>query len=411
MIIFVGERGHKECITDMKTTLSVVAALLLGTSVRTVAQEPFIERTEQTRTLLERVKKEEKVPSSVHMNFHIYTSGAANFLDGKLDDASFKLNRVRLELLGNIGNRFSYHFRQSYNKDGNPRSQDNIAASVEYAYVNWKVSDRFSLTGGKQIVALGGYEYYVNAIKVREFSDFNNYISCYQAGLAGNINLTPTQELVLQVVNNRNGSDEDSYRYGRPEGLAKSKAPLLGSINWNGFFADRALHLRYAASWAQLAERRNLFYLTAGNIWERGPVMAYLDLMYSREGLDSKGLLTDLQGDGIVHPMTAQHAEYFTVIGNFNYHITSKWNVYVKGTYETGNIYKSSPNFEKGRYRTSWNAQACVEYFPMKGEELLVFLHYMYKGCDLKGRAKALGGNPADVQRISIGLSYAIPVF
>ena len=64
------------------------------------------------------------------------------------------------------------------------------------------MSDRFTLTVGKQDIALGGYEYYVNAIKVREYSEFNDNISCYQAGVAGRFNLSSTNELVLQVVNN-----------------------------------------------------------------------------------------------------------------------------------------------------------------------------------------------------------------
>lgn len=386
-------------------------AVCMGTAAPVAAQEPFIHQSDSTRSLLERVSKDGKSISSAHMNFQIYTSGAANLIDGSLDEAAFKLNRVRLEILGEIGSKFSYHFRQSYNKYSNPRSLDNIASSVECALVNWKMSDRFSLTGGKQSMALGGYEYYVNAIKVRGYSEFNDYITCYQAGLTGNITLTPTQELVLQAVNNRNSSDEDSYAHGRPEGIGKAKVPMLTTINWNGYFANRALQLRYAVSWAQLAEHRNLFYLTAGNVWEKGPVLAYLDFMYSREGLDSKGLLTDLQGSKIDKAVTAQYAEYYALIGDIDYRIHPKWNVYLKGAYEMGNIYKSTPGFEKGHYRTSWNAQACVEYFPMKNSELLIFMHYVYKGYQLSRRARALGGDSPDTQRISLGLVYSIPVF
>ena len=34
--------------------------------------------------------------------------------------------------------------------------------------------------------------------------------------------------------------------------------------------------------------------------------------MYSREGLDSKGIISDLQGPVLMTPSTAQNAEYFT---------------------------------------------------------------------------------------------------
>jgi len=55
--------------------------------------------------------------------------------------------------------------------------------------------------------------------------------------------------------------------------------------------------------------------------------------------------------------------------------------------------------------------QACVEYFPMRNSELLIFAHFLYKGHHLTRRAQALGGMSPDTQRISIGLVYSIPVF
>lgn len=273
------------------------------------------------------------------------------------------------------------------------------------------MSDRFTLTVGKQDIALGGYEYYVNAIKVREYSEFNDNISCYQAGVAGRFNLSSTNELVLQVVNNRSGENDETYLYGLPQGVEKAKVPVLSTVNWNGFFFDNAVQLRYAASYGQLAEGKNLYCFTAGNIYEKGPVIAYIDLMYSREGLDSKGIISDLQGPVLMTPSTAQNAEYFTTVVNFDYRIHPNWNLYLKGAYETVGIYKTNGPFEKGLYRTTWNVQACVEYFPMRNSELLIFAHLLYKGHHLTRRAQALGGMSPDTQRISIGLVYSIPVF
>ena len=80
----------------------------------------------------------------------------ANFVEGDLEDASFKLNRVKLEILGSFSKQFSYHFRQSFNKYSNPHSLDNLSSSIEYALVNWKMSDKFTLNVGKQDIALRG---------------------------------------------------------------------------------------------------------------------------------------------------------------------------------------------------------------------------------------------------------------
>ena len=395
----------------MKRLLLSCCILLCVVLTLKAQEQPLISPDDSIRSLVGRLFPNSNPNLSAHMNLQFSTSGVANFIEGDLEDASFKLNRVKLEILGSFSKQFSYHFRQSFNKYSNPHSLDNLSSSIEYALVNWKMSDKFTLTAGKQDIALGGYEYYVNAIKVREYSEFNDNISCYQAGVAGRFNLSSTNELVLQVVNNRSGENDETYLYGLPQGVEKAKVPVLSTVNWNGFFFDNAVQLRYAASYGQLAEGKNIYYLTAGNIYEKGPVIAYIDLMYSREGLDSKGIISDLQGPVLMTPSTAQNAEYFTTVVNFDYRIHPNWNLYLKGAYETVGIYKTNGPFEKGLYRTTWNVQACVEYFPMRNSELLIFAHLLYKGHHLTRRAQALGGMSPDTQRISIGLVYSIPVF
>lgn len=393
----------------MRKTI-LLAALLTGGVITTMAQEPLI-RPEEGRTLLERVTKDGKSIASSSMNLQFYTSAAAYLTDGKLDEAAFKINAVRLEILGSFGKDFSYHFRQSYNKYSNPHVLDNVSSSVECALVNWNMNKHFTLTVGKQAIQLGGYEYWVNAIKVREFSDFNNNVACYQAGVNGAIRLSPTQQLNLQVVNNRSGDEDETFLYGRPEGVGKVRVPMLSTANWDGYFFDRGLNLRYSVSWGQLAEKRNIFYFTAGNVWEKGPVVAYVDFMYSREGIDSKGLVSELSANRSEGGVTAQHVSYFTTIANFDYRIHPQWNVYMKGAYETGSVYKANGPYEKGLYRRTWNVQACAEYFPMKNSELLIFLHLLHKNHGLTKRAKALGAEDYSSQRISLGLVYTIPVF
>lgn len=201
------------------------------------------------------------------------------------------------------------------------------------------------------------------------------------------------------------------YMYGRPEGLEKAKVPIISALAWNGYFVDKSLLLRYAAAWGQQAKGQNIFYLTAGNTWERDKVLAYVDVMYARQGLDAHGIISDMQGPVVTSPATAQNTEYFTLIGNIDYRIHPNWNVYVKGAYETAGVYKTNGFFEQGLYRTTWNLQSCVEYFPMANSELKIFAHLLHKGHKLTDRARALGAVSPDTQRISLGLVYTIPVF
>lgn len=374
-------------------------------------EEALITPNDSIKSLLNRLLPSIDPQISAHMNLEFYTSAAAYLTEGRFDEAAFKINRVRMEILGSFSKDFTYHFRQSFNKYSNPRALDNLSSSIEYAYVNWKLSSRLGITVGKQFLPLGGHEYNVNGIRIREFSEFNNNVSCYQAGIGLKYRFSPTQEVTLKLLNNRNGEDNDMYMYGRPEGLEKAKVPIISALAWNGYFVDKSLLLRYAAALGQQAKGKNIFYLTAGNTWERDKVLAYVDVMYARQGLDAHGIISDMQGPVVTSPATAQNTEYFTLIGNIDYRIHPNWNVYVKGAYETAGVYKTNGFFEQGLYRTTWNLQSCVEYFPMANSELKIFAHLLHKGHKLTDRARVLGGVAPDSQRISFGLVYTIPVF
>ena len=391
-------------------------AILCMLPMTAVAQnQTLISQNDSIPSIVERIIEQReggykirKIKSNINLEF--YTTANAYFTGGKFDEMSFKMNRVRLEFVGKLNENLSYHFRQSFNKYTNPYSMDNISSSIEYANITWQTSEKFSLVAGKQFVALGGYEAYVNAMRLMEFCDFNNSVAVYQTGLMGVMQFSPSQQLILQVVNNRSGSDNDLYLYGRPNGIGAAKLPLLATLNWNGLFLDDALHFRYSASAGQLAKGKNIYYLTCGNVYEKEPYIAYIDVMYSREGIDSQQRITALQGSGLM-PVTAQNTQYLSFIANFDYQFSPKWNAFIKGAYETAGVYEANGIFRKGRFMTGWQAQACLEWFPFTEEKgLKVFAHYLYKGYDLTENAEVIMASMPHTQRISLGMVYVIPV-
>ena len=347
-----------------------------------------------------------------HINLEFVSSANAYFTENNFDELSFKTNRVRLEIYGKLNKQLSYHFRQSYNRYHNPNAVDNLPSSIEYANVKWNYKDKFELVAGKQFVALAGYEGYVNGIKVREFSEFNNNIEIFQTGLSGVVNFSPTQFIILQVANLRAGQDADVLKYGLPQGLEATKFPLLSTVSWHGKFADESLYLMYAASVGEVAKGKNVYYLTCGNIYEKGPVLAYLDVLYSRSAVDIQQRISTLHGPGFDGVRsTAQNVQYLTFIANVDYQFTPKWNAYVKGAYENGGVYDANGVYDKGRYITSWNAQACLEWFPFSEEKgFKVFAHYLYKAHKLTDKANALMTDMPYTQRASLGIQYIIPV-
>ena len=338
-----------------------------------------------------------------HINLEFASSANAYFSDGNFDEMAFKMNRVRLEIYGRLNDNLSYHFRQSFSSYNNVNTVENLPSSIEYANLKWRFNDKFDLVVGKQFLAVAGYEGYVNGLLVREFSEFNNNFAIFQTGVKGAVYLTPDQHLYFQVVNQKTGLED----YGLPSGVEPSKLPLLASACWMGWFADGAVNLQYSASAGQLAKGKNIYYLMCGNVYEKGPVLAYLDVLYQRSGLDNQHRISSLSPV----PSVAQNIQYLTVIGNLDYRFHPKWNGYIKGAYETAGVYEENGLYAKGRMMTAWNAQGCIEWFPFEEEKgFKVFAHYVYKGFGLTEAAKAIGATKPHTQRISLGIQYIIPI-
>lgn len=393
----------------MKRSGIILCLWLGGVTMAAAQSEPMISSGEES--LLERLTGGQRKVDWADMNIQFCSAVDASFQNGKLDEAAFKVHRIRLEVLGGFHEKFTYHFRQSLNQYTTPNIPlDNLSGSVELAMVGWQLNDKWKLTAGKQPVQFSGYECWVNAIKVRHYSDFNNTIPCYQAGVNVAYKMNDSHEFNFQLANNRNGDSNDQFMYGLPEDVEATKIPLLATVNWDGYFVDHAMQLRYSLSYGQLAKNKNVFYFTCGNVWDKKPFLGYVDFMYSREGIDSKGLISGVTvQDGV--GQTLSDVDYFTTIFNLDYRVASHWNLYVKGVYEQGNVFKSSGNISAGTYRRVWNAQLCAEYYPLKNSELLCYLHLLYKNVHLTERATRWGAESYNQQRISLGLVYTLPVF
>lgn len=86
----------------MKTHLYLLTILFI--SVPSVFAQKIEKETVpgQEPTLVERLTGGKKVIESAEMNFQLFTSANANFIGSDFDGMNFKLNRVRLEIKGNV---------------------------------------------------------------------------------------------------------------------------------------------------------------------------------------------------------------------------------------------------------------------------------------------------------------------
>lgn len=363
------------------------------------------------KTLFEELTDVKKKQDKFNLFLNMQGSFDANFRDG-FEEGAFKMRQLRIEAKGNINDWLSYRYRQRLNRANDGSGMiDNLPTSIDYAGIGVKLNDRFSLFAGKQCAAYGGIEFDLNPIEIYEYSDMIENMSNFMTGLNIGFNATPTQQLNLQILDSRNGSFNSTYGIEEVDGkmpdLESGKLPLVYTLNWNGNFND-VFKTRWSASVMNEAKDKYMYYYALGNELNVNKFNMFFDFMYSREGIDRKGIITGIVGRPEGH--NAFNAGYLSLVTKLNYRFLPKWNAFVKGMYETASVTKACGEMEKGKYRTSWGYFAGVEFYPMD-TNLHFFLTYVGRSYDFTARAKALGQENYTTNRVSLGFIYQLPMF
>ncbi len=186
------------------------------------------------------------------------------------------------------------------------------------------------MAGGKQVVAIGGWEYDRAPIDLYGCSVFWNNVPCYQIG--GSVSFRPSaaDKLTFQLCESPFYTPEnrDMYAY---------------NLMWNG------RHGFFEAIWSanllEYAPDRYISYLALGNRFSFGKVALELDLM-NRAAAGQTFFLRDM-----------------SVMGELAYAPTAKWKVFGKMTYDVNRTHSDadlcvSPGTEMKM------AGAGVEFFP-----------------------------------------------
>lgn len=123
----------------------------------------------------------------------------AEVLDGEMQDSrsGFRGKYLNMRLDGQIMPGLTFSYRQRLNKDTNQTFFD----ATDWIHLDWQVTDRLSLSAGKQVVGIGGYEYDRAPIDLYYNSEFWGNIPCYQLGASVAYNVKPDDKLLLQVCN------------------------------------------------------------------------------------------------------------------------------------------------------------------------------------------------------------------
>lgn len=360
------------------------------------------------KTLFERITNIEK--RTEKLNIFLNTQGSLNVYPNgdNTEQATFKMNQLRLEVKGNINQWIFYRYRQRLNQNNNPEALDNLPASIDYAAIGFQITPKFSVFAGKQSTVFGGMEFDLNPIEIYEYCDLLNNMTNFLTGVDFAYWVTPNHELQFQIVDSRNGSFEEMY--GKVDDNVKApKTPLGYTLNWNGSFWENRIRTRWSASVFHEATNKNMYYYALGNELSLPKFQVFFDFMYSKEQLDRKGIISRLAYDAGFQNR-ALNARYMALVAHFNYRIRPKFNLFLKGSYETASITKTNQEYQKGKYCNSWIYLGGIEYYPMR-ENLHFFLTYVGRSYDYTRCARRLGASDFNPQRISAGLIYQLPVF
>lgn len=384
------------------TYFSLLLLLSPSTSIaQTQDRQPVVP---DEKSLFEEVTKIKKKTDKFNLYLNMHADFDAEFTGSHFKEGKFQMRQLRLEMKGQINDWLSYRYRQRLNNGDNPKGyRDNILKSIDYCMVGVRAG-KVTFFLGKQCAAYGGIEFDLNPIEIYQYSDMIGSANNFNTGVNVSYNITPTQQLQFQILNSYTGSVEDEYG-----NFQRAKLPLLYTLNWNANF-NNVYKPRWSASVMNQTKGEHLYYFALGNEFNITPKWgAYVDWMYSIEGVDRRGIISDIVAKDA--DRRATKVDYMSFVLHTNYRFHPSWNVFGKVMYENEGVYKSHDDITKGRYCTAWGYVGGVEYYPFKDRTLHFFAAYTGRTYKYTRLAKRYGSADYSTNRFAIGFIWQMPVF
>lgn len=375
-------------------------------------------RTDDEKGLVEEIFKIEKKTDKFNLFLDMHADFDAGWTGCNFDEGKFRFQQLRVEAKGDINNWLSYRYRQRLNKGDDPNGyRDNLLGSIDIAGIGLKFN-KWSLFLGKQCASYGGIEFDLNPIEIYQYSDMVDYMDNFMTGVNVAYNFTPGQQLQFQVLNSLNTTSKAMYG-----DYEKAKLPLVYTLNWNGNFSD-VYKTRWSASFMNETKGEHMWYFALGNDFNiSDKVQLYFDWMYSLEGVDRKGIITNLVAPNGWNRKAAK-TEIMSFILHANYRFHPAWNLFGKFMYENEGVYKTNTmdvldvqgnetpvELRKGKYRTALGYIGGVEYYPFKDRNLHFFLAYVGRNYLYTAKAQAFGARHENTNNIQVGFIWHMPVF
>lgn len=248
---------------------------------------------------------------------------------------------------GNITDDFSFHYRQRLNV-----FTDNFRSffdATDWLYLQYDINKNFSLAAGKQIVAIGGWEYDAAPIDVYYWSGFLNPIHCFQFGASASFKSNDKNHtLTAQFCN--------SPFISKPfDNLFAYNLYWAGNMKW--------FHTLYSLNFVEYRKNCFINYLSLGNKFDFGKHFFYLDFT-NRATKEDPYLFKD-----------------FSVLGHLQFTIANRWAIFIKGGYDVNRTQEGVVDVDQFRdLLVTPGMEYCyfgggLEFYPIK-ESKAVRLHF-----------------------------------
>jgi hypothetical protein len=271
------------------------------------------------------------------------------------DGSGFKGKYLNIRINGNITGNLSYAFQHRLNK---PITRSDLFEATDWVTLTYNTGN-WIFSGGKQVVAIGGYEYDAAPINLYFCSEFWNNIPCYQFGLSAAYSLSEGDDILMfqfcESPFRRNAANHSG------EGMFAYNLMWTGSHEW-----FRSL---YSLNMIEYLPGKYINYIALGNRFTFGDFLIDLDLMSRAVSL------SDLAGKN------------FSIMSEFKWSPSESFNIFARFTHDR-NLSDKAGDWCVAQGTDITRAGAGIEYFPIKGSNKLR-LHL--NCCHDFGKAAATG--------------------
>lgn len=324
------------------------------------------------------------------------------------------LDDIRLLLHGRYNEDLSYKVRFRLNRSFAPTGLDNSSVALDYAYIDYKFGKHrnWSVTLGKQSAMVGSYEFENNPIYELIFTDYiNHVVNLFVVGGKLSYAINPNQSFHVQLHNTVNNTLENHIQNnGFSKGdLKQAKVPMGAYFTWVGAFADRKIHTKWSYNIAQFAQGYTNHGLALANKYQTAKQMVYLDLNYTKQGVDHALLASQAINDFYAYTggdrQLARNVVYKSAIARYDQFISPKWELALKGGIESA-TYRDDETVGTN-FRTNYTYFTAIQHKPFKKQDLRFYIGYIGNTVSFADRL-AMGDK--QFNRLALGGYFTIPV-